>query len=130
MEKASGLELSWYLDYWIYSTKSIDYSIGAIESEKLTTSIALERMGEMPMPIDLIITLKNGNTSAYNIPLHMMLGNKTEEGFNIQNPWPWTHPEYELVVDIPKSEITKIEIDPTGRLMDIDRENNLKLLQE
>src|SRR5690606_19551281 len=30
MEKESGMELDWYKEYWVYSTKSIDYGIESV----------------------------------------------------------------------------------------------------
>jgi hypothetical protein len=29
-EKLSGIELQWYKEYWVYSTRTIDYAIGDI----------------------------------------------------------------------------------------------------
>ena len=34
MEKVSGLELDWYLDYWIGTTHQIDYSLELRKNKK------------------------------------------------------------------------------------------------
>jgi len=38
--------------------------------------------------------------------------------------WPWTNSKYEMIIPIKARDIATIEIDPTGRLADIDRTNN------
>ena len=83
----------------------------------------------MPMPVDLQLTYKDGSTAMFNIPLNLMYGNKPNEKpaqkRSVLEPWKWTHPTY--VVEI-KSRLTDIriaEIDPSKRMADVDRKNNL-----
>ena len=40
-EKVSGLQLEWYLNYWVSTVNVIDYAVTAIEEQK----IILERKG-------------------------------------------------------------------------------------
>ncbi|XOV90908.1 MAG: M1 family metallopeptidase [Bacteroidota bacterium] len=129
MEKQSGIELDWYYDYWINSTHTIDYEINTVEpEEKNTTKITLKRLKRMPMPIDLWVTTKNGDTKLYYIPLGIMRGEKPND-FDVDRTvlpdWPWTHPEYSFTIDIPIKKIRKIEIDASGWMADIDRKNNI-----
>lgn len=129
MEKESGLELDWYKEYWMYSTKSIDYGVKSVEEgSKGTTQIILERIGLMPMPIDLVITYKGGNKEMVYLPLVMQRGEKPlEDGLpnrTITQRWPWTNPTKEIILEKPKNSIQSIEIDPSGRMADINRENN------
>src|SRR5699024_2806363 len=80
MERESGLELDWYKHYWDYSTKSIDYGIAAVEAgENNTTKITLERVGQMPMPIDLAITYSDGSQEMVYLPLVIQRGEKPQE---------------------------------------------------
>ncbi|HBL79952.1 MAG TPA: peptidase M1, partial [Aequorivita sp.] len=60
-EKVSGFELDWYLTDWTQTTNTIDYGIKAVESEGESTKITLERIGLMPMPIDLYVTYEDGS---------------------------------------------------------------------
>jgi len=128
MEKQSGLELSWYYEYWVNSTKTIDYGIDSISMNEDKTYVTLHRIEDMPMPVDLVITKTNGEQVMYYIPLTIMRGekaNETDLKRIVSKDWPWTHPTYELAVDIPVDEIVKIEIDPTQRMADVDRSNNV-----
>ncbi|MEX2513271.1 MAG: M1 family metallopeptidase [Cyclobacteriaceae bacterium] len=128
MEKESGLELDWYKEYWVYTTKSIDYAIQKVEAQEEGTKVTLERIGQMPMPIDLVITYSDGQQETVYLPLPMMRGEKPEEGEmptrSRTQPWPWTHRKAEVILQKPKSQIKSIEIDPSLRMADINRKNN------
>ena len=126
-EKESGLELDWYLDYWINTTHSIDYSIKKVEAENGQTKVTMERLGGMPMPMDLYVTFTDESKKLYYAPLVMMRGEKENDGDVkrvILPDWPWTHPEYEFIIDQPIDQIKLIQIDESGYLADINLENN------
>ncbi len=125
MEKQSGLELDWYFDYWIHTTKTIDYGIRSVYSVEKGTRIQLERLGKVPMPIDLTITLKNGKVIEYNIPISMMLGNKPlDKKTVLLSNWPWVNPYYAFEIKEKIEDIVSIELDPGLYLADTDRSNN------
>jgi len=129
MEKQSGLELDWYKEYWVYTTKTIDYAVKGLESINNNRSkITLERKGLMPMPIDLVITYQDGTQEMVYLPLVMMRGEKpNEEGMPNRiktQRWPWTNPTIEVTIERPRANIKSIEIDPSGRLADINRDDN------
>ncbi len=127
MEKTSGMELKWYLNYWVNTTKRIDYGIRNILKQDGATFITLERIGEFPMPIDLVVTYTNGTKELLYIPTNETLGNKKPENISTQQKnleaWPWVYPTYTLKINN-SSEITSIEIDPSLRMADLDRKNN------
>lgn len=131
MEKNSMMELDWYKEYFVHTTHTIDYGIDhVIQTDDLNhTAITLTRIGNMPMPIDLFVTLKDGNVVVYNIPLGIMRGEKPSEWDSLQyeilNDWHWVTPNYELILPYKLEEIQKIEIDPSMRLADVERNNNI-----
>jgi hypothetical protein len=128
-EKASGLQLDWYKEYWVNTTKTIDYAIDSLWEENGVSNIRIKRIGQMPMPIDLNITLKSGGTEMHQIPLNLMFGHKSSEDKAVdvvqESEWRWTHPTYIVQVKKRLTDITKIEIDPSKRMADVDRKNNL-----
>lgn len=132
MEKTSGLQLHWYERYWIGTTKRIDYAVQRVVSQQDNTLIDLQRIGEFPMPIDLMITYTDGSKEVYYIPLNEMLGNKPVEDKNMKRndleAWPWVNPTYTLLVKRKTSEIESVEIDPSLRMADINRKNNRLVL--
>jgi hypothetical protein len=126
-EKLSGMELDWYKEYWINSTKTIDYGLGNIEENAGKAMITLKRVGLMPMPVDVLVTYKDGTKEMYNIPLNMMYGVKpkeTEYSTIVLPEWRWTHPEYQFPLTRGVKDIKEIEIDPSMRLADVSRTNN------
>lgn len=129
MEKTSGMELKWYLSYWINSVKHIDYSIKSLVENEGSTYVTMERLGDFPMPVDLMITLKDGTKELYYIPLNETLGSKAVEDKTIQRfdleAWPWVNPSYTVKINHTPEAISSLEIDATQRMADVERKNNL-----
>jgi aminopeptidase N len=127
-EKLSGIELQWYKEYWVYTTKTIDYALGDINVANGKTIINLKRIDYMPMPVDVLITYKNGTQELHNIPMNLMYGNKPSENKNIRlithTEWKWTHPDYQLEITQSIKDIKEIEIDASLRMADVNRSNN------
>lgn len=130
MENESGMVLDWYYEYWVTTTKTIDYGISSVETGEYVgqTNVTLERLDLMPMPIDLEVEYSDGSIEHYYIPMRIMWGQKENESPDIERhvaeDWPWVFPEYELTIDRPMEDIVRIEIDPSRRMADINRENN------
>jgi len=129
MEKVTGLQLKWYMSYWVNTTKHIDYGIRTIVENDGATFVTLERADNFPMPVDLVVTYKDGTKELYYIPLNEMLGSKPVEDKSMNRidllAWPWVNPTYVVKVNKKASEIATIEIDPTERMADLERKNNL-----
>ncbi len=126
-EKISGLELQWYKEYWIYTTKTIDYAIGDINMSGSNASITLKRLGLMPMPVDVLITYKDGSQEMHYIPLDLMYGAKPAEDSIktiVEKEWQWVDPEYSFNMARSVADIKSIEIDPSQRMADVNRVNN------
>ena len=78
------------------------------------------------MPIDVRLTFKDGSSQDFYIPLDLMRGEKPADS-NSKNrktlrDWTWTYPTYTFKMD---KEISKVEIDPSGFMADVDRTNNV-----
>jgi len=115
-EQVSGIQLDWYLHYWVNTTKVIDYAVSKIDGQ----NIVLERKGTMPMPVDLLVTYQDGSTEMFNIPLRMMYGSKPTKD-KVLESWSWVNPSYTITTD---KMVRKVQIDPKNLMADIDRENN------
>ena len=124
-EKISGMELGWYLTDWTQTTNTIDYAVKNANAEGNKTTVTLERIGLMPMPLDLEITFTDGSKAAYHIPLRMTRGVKpTPNATIVLTNWAWAHPTYTFDIEKPKTEISSITIDPRGYMADVNKENN------
>jgi len=115
-EKVSGLQLDWYLNLWTQTTNTIDYGIKDIRDK----TIRLEKIGTMPMPLDILVTYTDGKKELFNIPLQEMMGHKPTKA-TILPSWPWVNPSYSFQT---KKQVKSVEIDPENRMADIDKTNN------
>ncbi|GAB4231591.1 MAG: M1 family metallopeptidase [Ekhidna sp.] len=127
-EKESGLELNWYLEYWVNTTHTIDYGIQSVTATKDSkTKVTLEKIGGMPMPMDIYVTFSDGTKKMFYAPLVIMRGEKeNDSGLErvVLPDWPWTNKEYSFTIDTPIDNVTKVQIDESGYLADINEENN------
>jgi len=116
-EKVSGLQLDWYLNEWTQTLHTIDYGVKSVNGKEIT----LERIGKMPMPMDVTVTYADDSTEVFTIPLRMMRGSKPTSATVIKD-WTWAHPTYSFTVS---KDIKKVEIDSSQLMADIDRGNNV-----
>ncbi|HPF09948.1 MAG TPA: M1 family metallopeptidase [Flavobacteriaceae bacterium] len=126
-EKVTGFELDWYLQDWCQTTNTIDYGIKAVSDLENGLLVTLERIGLMPMPMDVYVTYEDGTETSLYIPLQMMWGIKANPFPSLQrkvlNPWTWADPTYSL--EIPNGKKVKsITLDKTQLMADINLENN------
>ncbi|MRX64360.1 M1 family metallopeptidase [Maribacter luteus] len=128
-EKVSGMELDWYLTDWTQTTNTIDYGVKDVINEGSKTKITLERIGLMPMPLDILVVYSDGTRETFYAPLRMMRGEKENPYGDIQRTtlpdWPWAYPTFDFSVDKPIEDITAIMIDPSQLMADVDPQNNL-----
>lgn len=128
-EKQSGLELDWYKEDFVHSTNTIDYAVKSVEKEgRKTTEVIIERLGEMAMPLDILVTYTDGDQEIFYAPLESMRGAKPAES-NLQRTilpdHRWVDPTYTFEIPEKTKKINKIEIDPGRRMADIKLENNI-----
>ena len=129
-EKISGLELDWFLTDWTQTTNTIDYGVKNAVSKGSQTVVTLERIGLMPIPVEVEVVMKDGSSKKYYIPLQMMRGERPLKGDEILlKDWAWAYPEYSFSIDVSPSQIDSISVDVNISTADINKENNqLKLL--
>ncbi|RZJ67969.1 MAG: M1 family peptidase [Flavobacterium sp.] len=128
-EKVSGAILDWYLVDWTQTTNTIDYGIKSVNETADGTSITLERIGRMPMPIDLIVEYENGTREYFYIPLRMMSFEKPspyqQMKRTVSSDWAWAMPNYELKIPKTSGKVKSVQIDPSGYMADAKPENNI-----
>jgi hypothetical protein len=128
-EKVSGINLDWYVVDWTQTTNTIDYGVKELRDQGTKTEVVLERIGQMPMPVDVMITYADGSKELYYAPLRMMHGVKENEYPGTKRifikGWDWAYPAFKFIVERPMSQISKIEIDPENLMADTNKENNV-----
>ena len=127
-EKISDMKLDWYKEYWVNSTRTIDYKIDSLWEEGGKTKVRLTRMGLMPMPVDLQITFKDGTKELHYIPMNLMYGVKPAEDpaipRKVYDPWRWTHSTYTIETNKRLADFKVVEIDESQRMADVERKDN------
>ncbi len=128
-EKSSQLELDWYKEYFYHTTLTVDYAISNVSFMDNNTLVVLERKGKVPMPVDIVITKKDGTKMGYTIPLQIMRGAKGADlsgiDWIVSPDWAWTNPQYSLNLPLKLEDILSIVIDPSERMADCERINNV-----
>ena len=122
-EKVSGAQLDWYFIDWTQTTKTVDYAIKSVEN----STIMLERIGEMPMPIDLLVVYEDDSNESFYIPNDLLRWEKPNPYPEIQrtvlSPWGWANPNYSFEINTDKK-IKAVVIDPSMLMTDVDLTNN------
>ena len=128
-EKSSGMELDWYKEYWVNGTDYADYEVKDVDGVKKKARIQLEKIGRMPMPLEILVTLKNGEEMWYYIAPTLLRATKAQpeyaRNWTVLGDWPWTHPRYNFTIDVRKDDVKSVQINPRGRMFEDDEENNV-----
>ena len=128
-EKISGMELDWFFDEWLRTTKKCDYAITSFsgnwieidKQRKYNVKCNLENRDEIVMPLDLTINFVDGTSQKAIIPVDW---NPKKEINSILLPrWDWVDKNYSFEYNFEK-QVTSIEIDPSLRMKDLNRLNN------
>ena len=132
-ERVSGLQLQWFLTDWTQTTNKIDYAISEVNAVDGVTKILLKRKELMPMPLEILVQYKNGETELHYIPISLMRGEKENPyaiGWTVEKDWNWASPEYSLIINKPKQDIQIIVIDPSNLMADVDKNDNYYVAPE
>lgn len=115
-EKISGIHLEWYLNWWTKTTYTIDYALEIPNKNQ----ILLKKIGRIAMPLEILVTYKDGTEELFYIPLDLMRGEKKLKATYLKD-LTWGNPIYTFKT---KKEILKAKIDPQEKMADINLKNN------
>lgn len=126
-EEVSGINLKWYFNLFINTTRKIDYGVEKV----VDNQIFIKNKSDFAMPLDVLVTYADGSTELFYIPLREMRSEKPAESFDVYNGAKrtvlpntfWTNPNYSFSIDKNK-QIQKVTIDPTKRLADVHDTDN------
>ncbi|WP_320814251.1 M1 family metallopeptidase [Flavobacterium sp.] len=127
-EKVSGANLDWYLVDWTQTTNTIDYAVKDVAEADKNTKVTLERIGRMPMPIDLLVVYEDGTNEIFYIPNTLMRWEKPNSysiNRTVLKGWDWSSPTFSFDISKAKASIKAIVIDPSGLMADVDLTNNV-----
>ena len=83
----------------------------------------------MPMPLEVLVKLKDGSEEFYYIPITLMRGEKKKpdyaERWTQVEDWSWAYKKYNLEIDHELESIQSININPTGLIADSNSLNDI-----
>ncbi len=124
------VDLNWFFDQWMETTKSIDYQIvdatrimKSVNDGKYRYELKLKRKGDMQMPLDITVSDRAGKSYQYLIPNTYFAKQEGRTVLNTWKGWGQLNKTYTdtIVLD---NKIDVVEIDTTNRLADIYRIDN------
>jgi aminopeptidase N len=123
----TGIDLNWFFDQWLETTKTIDYKIGRIrKKEKGIYEITFKRIGSMQMPIDFTVIDKNDSALHYYIPNNWFEKPTWAKTLPRWIGWgPKLKTTYTATINV-GSKLQNVIIDPSYRLADVNMVNNVK----
>jgi hypothetical protein len=125
-EDVSQMELTWFQNYWLNTTKIIDFGIDSVRKSKNALSFTITREG-VPLPVEFSVELKDGSINYYYIPLDLNNNLKNDFYRTTQSLAKWSCGEPNYSISLPGisiKDVLKITLDPDGFLPDVFMENN------
>ncbi|MEX0929722.1 MAG: M1 family aminopeptidase, partial [Balneolales bacterium] len=107
-ETVSGQDLEWFWRSWYYETWVLDQAVVEVRDKGSVTEIVVEDQGQLPMPVNLTITLEGGDTVKHAIPVDVWL-----RGYRI------------TTLSIEEQNVVRVEIDAERNFPDVDTSNNV-----
>ena len=103
-----GQDLDWFWTTMFFETWTLDQAIGDVESGRQGVVVRIDDLGLSPFPSPVRVTYSDGRTVEKEVPVSVWLGGaRTAE------------------LTFPAGSVSKVEIDPSLALPDVDRENNV-----
>ncbi len=111
IENVAGEDLSWFWRGWIFSNAKLDQSVKGVKyndnKPENGASITIENLGEMAMPVTVLVKEADGKEQRINLPV---------EVWQRGTEWTFAVPT--------TSRITDVVLDPDKKLPDVNRKNN------
>ncbi len=127
MERSSGMELDWLRHYFLGTNKFVDYAVGDwVADGTSATLVALRRVGEIPLPVEVLVRFRDGTSERHYIPLDYQLG--TKKGLDaatiVHEAWNFVAEDYSIRINRPRGDIQSVTIDPDKQTSDANLADN------
>ncbi len=108
IEDVAGEDLSWFWQGWFYGTGTLDQALTGVESGD-TVRVMVQNRGELVMPVEVRVVFDDGSSETRRIPIEAWYGSDR------------------FVLRVPSGgrNVRAVQLDPDGRLPDVDRQNNV-----
>ncbi len=114
MENVSGIRLDWFFREWFIENPHFDVAVDTVEQKQVgnidSLAVLYVNHARGVLPLHVRFTFNDGSTQTFDYPAEIWSTNTTF---------------YEREYAFTGKKVTKIEIDPDKRSVDIDRTNNV-----
>jgi hypothetical protein len=117
MNRALGRDLSWFWNYWLFETATVDGSIQGVATNGTRATVTVRQDGEMPSPIVLKVDLAKSGAAIRTPSNARMLDETTAIVTYPVDVWFGGSRSYAAPLDFGRA-IEKITLDPYGRFPD------------
>jgi hypothetical protein len=110
MEDAAGMDLAWFWRGWVLETGTLDQAVTDVRFDKAKgwVRVTFTNQGELVMPATYKVTYSDHSSELRKLPV---------EAWSTTNQWT-------AAWDSGGKEVVKVQLDPGGRLPDVNRRNN------
>lgn len=124
MNNALGRDLSWFWNYWLFTTETVDGSIANVSMNGTRASVAVRQDGGMPSPVVLRVELAKTGAAVKSIPNARMIDETTAIVTYPVDVWFNGARTFVGSFDFGRA-IEKITLDPYGRFPDRNVTDNV-----
>lgn len=122
------VDLNWFFDQWMETTKYIDYGIDKVkkvssENGSYTYSVRIKRHGRMHMPLDITVMARDSSVQKIHIPNTWFVKKTDAKVLDKWYGWDLLKPTYTFTVSLP-DKLKSLQIDPSLQLADKDLTDN------
>ncbi|MDW8393739.1 MAG: M1 family metallopeptidase [Chitinophagales bacterium] len=150
VSERTGMDLNWFFDQWLETTKKLDYGIRSVRPLKQDSAyvplplrthgaasripcngetdcyrIRLSRKGRMQSSLDVTVMAKDHRSYSFHIPNTWYIKSTESTVLPKWYGWDRLHPAYDMKVFIP-SGIRQVVIDPSQRMADVYMPDNIR----
>lgn len=121
----TGVDLNWFFDQWLESTKNIDYGVKSVKrlSKEPEYRVRIERKGAMQMPVEFTVEDENDSLYHFYIPNTWFDKETDAKRLNRWIGWDKLQSSYDAEVKL-NAPLKSVSIDPKSQMADIQKMNN------
>ncbi len=122
----TGVDLNWFFDQWLETTKNIDYkfkTLRKVKAEQGVYQVRFKRKGEMQMPLDFSVEDVEGKRYDFHIPNTWFEKKTNAVVLPKWTGWSGFNTDYTTTIAL-ENKPKHVHIDPSNRLADINMLNN------
>ena len=109
MEAGVGQDLDWLWTPTLFETWTVDHAVGSLTPGADGVRVTVQDIGLAPFPAVVALTYDGGRVERQTVPVETWLGGATE-----------------ATLTFPAGTVARVEIDPDGTGLDVDRTNNVR----